>query len=293
MLPEPNGLGIHDMKSIPGTTSPKPGLGSHPSVSGFMLALLVLLAAGAAGATEKESKERAARKACLMGDFAKGVEILSDLYLDTLDPTYLYNQGRCFEQNNRYEEAIARFREYLRKAQRLTVAEKDEVGKHIESCRALQTEKSPSVPVPNREPAAVAPGPVPPAEPPTGAAAPPSVVQIVPVAEPAHDVGRGLRIAGVGCGVAGLASIGTAIYFYTRARSLSDSVSRTNDASDRQAGERAETLQWVFYGAGGVALATGVVLYLVGWQQAGRGSATAISPLLGTGLAGLSLQGGF
>jgi hypothetical protein len=32
--------------------------------------------------------------ACLSGDYTKGVAILSELFVDTKDPTYLFNQGR-------------------------------------------------------------------------------------------------------------------------------------------------------------------------------------------------------
>jgi len=63
--------------------------------------LLVLLVAPLAHAAGKEAKERAARKACLSGDYDKGVEILSDLFLDTVDANYIFDQARCFEQNNR------------------------------------------------------------------------------------------------------------------------------------------------------------------------------------------------
>src|ERR1035437_1796518 len=70
-------------------------------------------AAGKHGGESKQSQERAARKACLTGDYAKGVAILSDLFIEYRDATFLFNQGRCFEQNRRYEDAIARFEEYL------------------------------------------------------------------------------------------------------------------------------------------------------------------------------------
>jgi hypothetical protein len=73
---------------------------------GFPVAILPILLVGpfarAAGKKPKElpagkaGQERAARKACLSGDYAKGVEILSDLFIDTKDPVYLFNQGRCF-----------------------------------------------------------------------------------------------------------------------------------------------------------------------------------------------------
>jgi hypothetical protein len=64
-----------------------------------------------------QAKERAAKKACLTGDPEKGVAILADLFIDTDDLAYIFNQGRCYEQNRRYEDAIGRFREYLVKGE--------------------------------------------------------------------------------------------------------------------------------------------------------------------------------
>jgi hypothetical protein len=82
----------------------------------FVVALAVipwLLTSVSALAANRQAQERAARKACLNGDYAKGVSLLSDLFVNTGDPTYLFNQGRCFEQNRRCEDAAARFEEHL------------------------------------------------------------------------------------------------------------------------------------------------------------------------------------
>jgi hypothetical protein len=49
------------------------------------------------GLAKPQSRERQAKKACLSGDYAKGVSILSDLFLETGDATYLCNQGSCYE----------------------------------------------------------------------------------------------------------------------------------------------------------------------------------------------------
>jgi hypothetical protein len=88
--------------------------------------------------------------------------------------------------------------------------------------------------------------------------------------------------------------VGIGIYYYTRARSLSDSVSNSQSpkASDDQAGRDAQTMQWVFYGIGAGALATGTVLYLLGWpsKESGR---TVAAPIMGPGLVGISAQGTF
>jgi len=95
--------------------------------------------------------------------------------------------------------------------------------------------------------------------------------------------------------VAGLASSGTAIYFYTRAVSLSDKVSNSDAPdSDYRSGKNAETMQWVFYSVGAGALATGTILYLLGWPSSVAGqAATGVTPMLGPGIAGLSAQGTF
>jgi len=263
---------------------------------------LLLLTAPFTQAAGTEAKERAARKACLSGDYAKGVELLSDLFIDTKDPNYIFNQARCFEQNSRCEEAISRFREFLRKASAISPADKVDTEKHIADCQALLGQKA--TPEPARESAvAVAPqvavAPAAPSPPPAAASPAPPAPEQVAVAsatQPTANPGRGLRIAGIACGVVGVASVGTAIYFYTQAKSYSDKVSgqTTLNPSDDSAGKRAQTMQWVFYGAGAAAIATGTVLYVLGWQAADSGrTVTGIAPMLGPGLAGLTAQGAF
>jgi tetratricopeptide (TPR) repeat protein len=86
--------------------------------------------------------ERAARKACLSGDYVKGVSILADLFVDTNNPNYLFNQARCYEQNLRFVEAAERFKEYLRKAPNLGDKEKTDVEKHIADCESAASTKS-------------------------------------------------------------------------------------------------------------------------------------------------------
>jgi TolA-binding protein len=106
----------------------------------FLPAIVSILVArtGAAKDTkDSDAQERAARTACLGGDYARGITILSELFVATNDPDFIYNQGRCYEQNRRYEDAIARFQEYLRVAQRSTKANRADARKHIASCQNL------------------------------------------------------------------------------------------------------------------------------------------------------------
>jgi hypothetical protein len=262
---------------------------------------LILLATPRAHAAGKEAKERAARKACLSGDYAKGVEILSDLFIDTKDANYIFNQARCFEQNNRCEEAVSRFREYLRKASSLGAEDKADTEKHIADCQALLGQKT--VPEPKVAVAPPAPAPAAPIAPPSPAPAPappiapaPAQIDVASAPQPAANPGRGLRIAGIACGAVGVASVGAGIYYYTQAKSYSDKVSNQTipNPSDESAGKHAQTMQWVFYSAGAAAIATGTVLYVLGWQATDTSRPTArVAPLLGPGIAGISAQGAF
>jgi len=158
------------------------------SLAGVLLLLVVPSAMGA----NAESKERAAKKACLLGDVAKGMEILADLYVDTDDVGYIYNQGRCFEQNGKNDQAVLRFKEYLRKAENISQAETDAVLRKIDELQG-KTGKHEAAPAP--APVAqpnVAPAPtVPPAVPPVASTAttpdPLGISQSAPPPEPQEN----------------------------------------------------------------------------------------------------------
>jgi hypothetical protein len=68
----------------------------------LVLGLAGLILPAVAHARSREGNERLARTACLSGDYAKGVALLAELYVSTRDIIYLFNQGRCFEQNGKY-----------------------------------------------------------------------------------------------------------------------------------------------------------------------------------------------
>jgi hypothetical protein len=268
----------------------------------FGTSLLLLLLAPSAQAADKESQERAARKACLSGDYAKGVEILSDLFLDTKNPTYIFNQARCYEQNNHCSEAVGRFREYLRKAPGMKFSERTEVEKHIEECEAvLASKQSPVAPAPaSVTPPPATPEPPAPAPPvaatavtPVDVSAPPPASEQV-TATPASK-SYGLVIAGVCAGVAGLAGIGVGFYYFDRAKYYSNKASQPGASpSVDDDGRHAENMQWIFFGLGGATLATGAVLAILGWPSSEPSTpSTSFAPMLGPGLAGLAARGSF
>jgi hypothetical protein len=211
-----------------------------------------LIATGATHAASKDGKKRAAKTACLAGDYAKGVALLAELYVDTNDPMFIFNQGRCFEQNGRYEDAVIRFREYQRKLADAGGAPDVEADKHIADCFALlEKQKAPGPepdqaarpsagsnatapaggaglaspePAPVQPPAAV-PEPPSPAGPATLVAPPPAPV--VPAgASPANATSSSQdapmpmqRKLGYGAGAIGILGLGIGLTAYLMARS--------------------------------------------------------------------------
>ncbi len=293
---------------------------------------LVWLAAAAiwtssAFARPQDPREIQARKDCLTGNYESGVALLAELFAETENANFIYNQARCYEQSARPEDAINRFREYLRVAKYISAAERSDVDQHIAECRTLQKERDKKAatatgpsPAPVSMGAINAPPPTPavpmppaakPAETLVVPAVTPTIEQVSPIAAPVPPVsaavveqpsnpvptsqGKRLRVAGIVCGAVGLASLGTATYYYARAKSLSDKVSNANpgNPSDFQAGKDAETMQWVLYSIGASAAATGVVLYLLGQSGSAAPASVGMIPIAAPGIAGLSAQGVF
>jgi len=80
----------------------------------------------------------------------------------------------------------------------------------------------------------------------------------------APDRGRSWRTAGIATAAAGAGFLGGGLLFGLSARSASADVSHQYDASQDSAGRRDETLQWIGYGVGAAAIATGAWLYFHG-----------------------------
>ena len=255
--------------------------------------LSLLIAVPSALAANREVKERTAKRACLNGDPLRGVQILTDLYIDTNDPTYIYNQGRCFEQNNRYEEAIGRFREYLRKTTGTTDVDKaDAKGalKHIADCESLLGRKvaDPNQPaVPETPPP---PQPQPAAPPPPK---PPQPIATIPLAAPpasSAPAGGGLRAAGIVTMAVGGAALVAGLVLNFKANSMVNDAQNRFDGGTYSSSKDYKTVSQVGYGAGAVCLAGGALLYYLG-VRAGHGVAAA--PNVGQGTAGAILTGAF
>jgi hypothetical protein len=262
---------------------------------------ILLASVPALAANRRAQQERSARKACLNGDYAKGVAILSDLFVDTKDPTFIFNQGRCFEQNRRYEDAAARFEEYLRAAdEKLNPKDRASAEKHLADCREKVAQEHPTQ-VTRPEPFVV--------PPPTPAPTPEPVFRPEPknpaagtLAEAAPPPGPekrrwGLLTTGIITATVGVGGVVTGLVFNLKANGMVDDWETKAGAyarNDENHLKTYKTLAWVGYGVGAAFVATGAVLIALGAQS--RTTSTrdvALVPSVGSGHMGAILTGAF
>jgi hypothetical protein len=252
----------------------------------------------ASAAGSLASKERAAKKACLNGDPTKGVQLLTDLYVDTNDPTYIFNQGRCFEQNNQYESAINRFREFLRKSPDSDVDDKARAEKHIRDCQAILGSKDPPPPPPlpeKSDPSKMGASSEPPPsfrEPEPKVTTAELVTHESPAAPPANPVfsaGSGLRTAGVVVASLGGAALAAGIVLNLKYNSTVDDMMTDYVEGTATDNNNYKTLSQVGYAIGGACVVGGALMYLLGWKA----DRAVVAPSSVAGNAGVVLMGAF
>jgi tetratricopeptide (TPR) repeat protein len=259
---------------------------------GFVLVVLVS-PASAEKVKPKTGREKAAQKACALGDYQKGVDILADMLVGSDDPNPVYNQGRCYEQNGRWEQAINRFREYLRKDANLSDGDRADVERHIAECEKALAQAAPAA-----QPAAAAPAPAARVEAPAPGPVPSPVAPDVSTkpAPPSWDAsqGKGLRVAGIVCAAVGLAAVGTGLGLALKTQSMSSDAQKSGGGTQAQEDQRKslETWGWVSYGVDAAAIATGVVLYIVG-RPSDKSTNVALLPALTPDGASVILKGRF
>jgi hypothetical protein len=270
----------------------------------IVISLLALTATPALAAGKqaqgRQAQERAARKACLSGDYTKGVAILSELFVDTKDPTYLFNQGRCFEQNHRYEDALSRFEEYLRAAQgKLDETDRVAAEKHIADCKDRLPDQSSKSQASAPQPLVPPPPPPTPVTPPEPTSTPKSSTSIAaqPEAQPAPTTsGSGLRVAGIVTASVGVAAVVAGVLLNLKVNSMVNNMDTTVGNYEARNSDRKtyETMAWIGYGAGAACVVTGAILFGFGLRSGGNSSTTvALLPAIGPGQAGALLTGGF
>ena len=259
----------------------------------FLLVTSLAVALGApqpaAAEGKPTSREKAAKKACITGDVSKGIDLLGDLFVETNDPVHIFNQGRCFEQNHRWSEAIDRFREYLRKAPKLTTTEKSQVDNHISECEAEQAKLAPLP---------LAPPPLPPPTPPSPPATPTATANLAVTAPAPSEPSSPsyLRTVGIVTASVGVIALAGGVISNLYANSLTSDLNKPAgwDRGKASSRDTYELLGWVGYGVGVAALVTGATLFVLGGRSgptAAASTGVSLTPVLLPGIASLSLRG--
>jgi hypothetical protein len=233
-----------------------------------------------------------ARKACAAGKVERGIQILAEIIVENGDANAVYNQARCYQQNGRPEQAVARFREYLRTAAELAPADRTQVEGYIVELEAEIETKARRAALPTPTPTTTASAePVPP---PAESVATPAPVQPMvqaiaqPTAEPAppsggETAGQALagdsgsatpaappslrRTAAIAAASVGVASIAAGAYFGWKTaqvtREIEDNRGPIQFAELERMmarGRQNAGLQWAGYGVGVAALAAAAAL---------------------------------
>lgn len=247
----------------------------------FVLAGMVAATGARAQEAADDERPTEARKACLAGEVERGVKLLVEYFAATEDPTVIYNIGRCYEQNGMEAKAVPKFREYLRKAKDLSAEERLEIERRIADLETVIRARATPAPVSDKR------GQLP------AVTAPPALAQKDGDAGSAGEVSAGrsrsLRTAGIATAAAGVATVGTGIFFGLRARSLEDRIENGSryDPADLDAGRTARTTQFVLYGVGAAAVIGGAVLYYLGMDQ---GQRVTVAPSMSAQALGAQLR---
>jgi hypothetical protein len=261
----------------------------------FLVASLAIPAglAQAAQPRSQEQRESDARRACAAGRVDEGIEILADLYARHSHPNYIYNQGRCYQQNGKGEQAVARFKEYLRVAPDAPPAVREQVEGYIRELEGTRTvEKAPPPPV--REPE-----PLPRAVPPPApmVTTPNTVTDRLPPAPPPRQSSPALVAGAIVFGVVGGVGLLGGLLAGAKVHSLEKDVEQATPgkfdvdqlASQGRSAHRYETLQWVGYGVAGAGLLGAVICIMANNaganSRAARGWTIAGLPAADAGLA--------
>jgi hypothetical protein len=231
------------------------------TIAGTLLAVS-LHASGATAQQAEDPRPRAALGACASGDVKKGVSILAELYAETRNPSFVFNQARCYQQNGQLEPARERFREYLRVGKNEPAEDLQRAQGYLKEIDDTLAKQAPPAPAPI-------------------IVAPPAPAAPVEGETNAHA----LRVTSVVLAALGVAAVGTGVVLSFKVNSTKNDVEArfanmgvvTDPQSLQQQlsdGGRYETWQWISYGIGVAALAGAATTFLVAGLPA-SGSAHA------------------
>ncbi len=252
-------------------------------------AVMVGFLAGVAGAQPASDKARAqglygeGQERYAAGEYLPAAVKFEAAYALDPDPVYLFNLAQAYRLGNSCPKAVSYYRRFLDAVP--NPPNLDDVRQYLaqsEACAKNQATMPPgsatSVPIVTTPPIVE---PPPPQQP-----------------ETLSDPGRTKRWAGIGAVFVGGVAVGLGIYYTTEVGRIEDKrIELRAGCKDMQLGcepgygdaldadgRRAQTRQIIAYTVGGVAIAGGVALYLLG-RSSGERPAVAIVPTTGGAFA--------
>jgi tetratricopeptide (TPR) repeat protein len=210
-----------------------------------------------------------------LGEFGAAVEEFKAAYARSQAPGLLFNLAQASRLNKEYEQALHFYRTYLRV--RPDAANRDDVEKRIAELEPIVAMRRRA----EEEQLSAASRPAPPAA--HAVDERPAIVKPLPS-------GRGVKIGGLVVGAAGLGILGAGVGLgvvalgdQNKLSSLATSMGSwtPEQASLYQTGKRDAQLATAMYVVGGVAVATGVILYAVGVKR--DRARFAVAPTVGGG----------
>jgi len=103
-----------------------------------MLWLVVLLCGASVAQAAPDLREMQAREAFGAGRYQDALDLFAKLYAQHLDPVYLRNIGRCYQNLQQPDRAISSFREYMRKGKNIKKADRAEIEGYISEMEELK-----------------------------------------------------------------------------------------------------------------------------------------------------------
>ncbi len=170
----------------------------------------------------------------------------------------------------------------MRKAKNLSDGDRAETERQIDDCEASLGQSGDILPLPapsSQQVVHVETQPPVPAD---------EVAHPAVSAKPAPQL-----VDGIVCAAVGLAAVGTGVGLAVKTQSISSDEQKHGATVDKENQRKSlETWGWVSYGFGAAAIATGAVLYIVGWPN-DRTGGVALLPILAPDGAAMMLKGSF
>jgi hypothetical protein len=267
------------------------------------IALAIALLPGIAVAQSPKEKQQASdlvKKAIAKsqdGDHETAVSLYLDAYRIIPQPLLLSNIGSEYQQMDKPVEALKYFCKYI---------EADPTGANITyamaQARTLYIELGGVPSVEDKELCKPIVKPAPDPAPP-----PPAPIVTAPTPEPT-PVDQGpkssppvLRYVGIGVAVVGAAAFGGGVYFGLEARKISDEITNHDmnepwpaDIKEREAeGKSAEKKQIGLMIGGGIAVAAGITMVIIGGSKTESSTSVSITPVASGDTLGFSAAGRF